>query len=62
MPTEIETIAQAIDDIWKVGESFKLDPFPIHEIPTARNSLMLKVSLSTRRAKSEKLGSRTKKH
>src|SRR5437588_6850167 len=30
MPTEIETIAQAIDDIWKVGESFKLDPFPIH--------------------------------
>src|SRR5213080_2339071 len=30
MPSEAEIIAAAIDDIWKVGEEFHLDPFPIH--------------------------------
>src|SRR5262245_48816064 len=30
MPNETELIAQAVDEIWKVGEQMQLDPFPIH--------------------------------
>lgn len=30
MPSTTEIIARAVEEIWKVGEQFELDPFPIH--------------------------------